>query len=74
MTNPILIPTDVAAAFIVSCRGQVKNADTLAKAREHIYYLAKNDKLTRHGEPKRNGALWDLRELAKPFASTTITP
>lgn len=72
MNKPILIPTDVACAFILGCRNQQTNADTLAKAREHIYNLAKNGKLTRHGTPKRGGALWDLRELAKPYRNTTI--
>lgn len=72
MSKPVLVTTDVACVFIVQAREQDKTAATLKAAREHIYYLAKIGVLTRYGGSKRNAALWDLRELAKPYRKITL--
>lgn len=70
--NPMLVTTEVAATFIVRCRNQQATPDNLKAAREHVYYLAKKGDITRHGNPKRGQALWDLHELVKPYRHTTI--
>lgn len=72
MSKPFLVSTDVAATFIVRCKGDEITAVTLKAAREHIYYAAKKGYITRHGNPKRGQALWDLHELVRPYRQTTI--
>lgn len=67
----ILVPTDIAALFVARCRHQQPTQDQIRAAREHVYYLAKQGKLTRHGAPKRGRALWDLVELAEPYRQGT---
>jgi hypothetical protein len=69
--KPLLVSTDVAATFIVRCRDEELTAETLRSARDHIYYAAKKGYITRHGNPKRGQALWDLHELVKPYRQTT---
>lgn len=68
--KPCLVPTDVAATFIVRCRNQELTPANIKAARDHIYYLAKQDRITRYGEAKRGQSLWDLHELAAPYART----
>lgn len=68
--KPVLVTTDVAATFIVKCKNQEATTDNVRAAREHIYYLAKQGQLTRHGGSARGKALWDLHELVRPYRST----
>lgn len=66
-SEPILIDTATAVVFILKMRGQTKNPETARSARKHIYHLAECGKLTNHGAGRGGKALWDLRELAKPY-------
>ena len=70
MSRPVLVTTDVAAAFIARCKNQEVNAVTLKAARERVYYLAKRGEITKHGGTTRGRALWDLHELARPYSSS----
>lgn len=65
--------TPVAAYFICRCRNNSTTPENIKAATDHIYYLAKQGTITRHGQPKRGQALWDLVELARPYsAGTTV--
>lgn len=72
VSEPFLVTTDVASTFIVKCRNQEVTPATLKAARDHVYYAAKQGYITRHGNPKRGKALWDLHELVRPYRQTTI--
>lgn len=62
-----LIDTETACVFLIRMRKQEKNPRTMLAARQHIFYLARAGKLTRHGDSTPKSALWDLKELARPY-------
>jgi hypothetical protein len=68
MPKPILVKTDVAIIFIIRCRNEVKNDDTIRAARKSIYNRAARGYITRYGESGRGQQLWDLNELVRPYA------
>lgn len=72
VSKPALVDTDTACVFIIRVREQHKTDETMTAARQHVYYLAKTGRLTRHGGSKRGQARWDLRELARPYRNTVI--
>jgi len=67
--TPILVPTDVAAAFITN--GPI-TPDSTRKARQRITNLARDGRITNRGKSTRNGALWDLWELAEYAPHPTL--
>lgn len=71
VSQRLLVSTDVAATFIVRCRDEELTPENIKAAQAHIYYAAKKGYITRHGNPKRGQALWDLYELVKPYRHRT---
>lgn len=70
MSKPVLVDTDTACVFIIRAREQDKTVASMKAARKHVYYLARVGKLTRYGG--RQSALWDLKELARPYRKITV--
>lgn len=62
-----LVDTETACVFLIRMRKQEKTEKTMLAAKQSIFYLARVGKLTRHGGSTPNSALWDLKELARPY-------
>lgn len=69
--RPVLVSTEEAVIFLLMCQNKARTPEAMKATREHIYYLAKTGTLTRHGAAKRGQALWDLKELVKPYGRNT---
>lgn len=65
--SPTLVDTETACVFLIRMRKQDKNERTMLASKQHIFYLARIGKLTRYGGSTPKSALWDLKELARPY-------
>lgn len=59
MSEPIIVETDVAVAFLK------REGVTDAAARKWIYRASAAGHIRNHGKPGKGRARWDLREIEK---------
>lgn len=73
--DPVLIDTQLAALYVLMHlkpkeRVQLFRAEEIRRAKNRVYNMARDGKLTRHGGEGWGEAKWDLGELDKALRQT----